>query len=489
MKISSLEDARLLLGGVGPIVGIGVTAFPRSGLIGLVPDYQIVCISESKDLVEMRKRVKVVSLKGDLKGGAVGKLNSLALLEHVAVRDYLSNLEEEAGLFVYKSSERIEKVVDRLGFRLLSNRSAVRDMFEDKWKLREMGRAMGMPLIDGDQLLIDELDDKRFGEYQRLWGEKLVLQITDYSKGGGVGTFFVKNTEELGEFLGFVERRRLVGRDLRRVNVTRFIEGESASVTGCVTRYGVLTGVLQRQAVDIREVVGYKGRSGVWCGHDWGGRYAPSLQHKATTLVRQIGEIMASKGYKGIYGVDLVVNRETEEVVMIEINSRYTGAFPVYSMMQQQAGEIPIDVWHLLEFLGVPYEMDFEEVQEGYWQVKQGAQLVLHNLKRAWVEVEGEVMAGVYSFNGEGIKYEREGCDYGDLRSDNEFVLTDGVPARGEKLKPGARIGRAIFKRPVMVENKEELQPDVAEAMERLYVLYQLKRTKVVEEIESKLED
>lgn len=489
MKITNIDEARQVLDQTGLVVGLGVTAFPRSGLVGMLPNYQIVCISESKDLAAIRDKVKVVSLKRNLNGGTIGKLNTLALLEHETVQEYLKGLGNPVSLFVYKSSERIEKIADKLNLRLISNRSEVRDMFEDKWKLRELGRDLGMPLIEGDQLLINDLDEGKLGHYQKLWGKKLVLQITDYSKGGGVGTFFIDNLNDLKEFHGFVDRRREVGRDLNRVNVTKFIEGESASMTGCVTRYGVLTGILQRQAVDIAEVVGYKGRNGVWCGHDWGRRYSIGLQQKATRMVKQIGEIMGKKGYKGIYGVDLVVDRNREEVSMIEINSRYTGAFPIYSMMQQQSDEIPIDVWHLLEFLNVDYEMDFDAVQLSYGQIKTGGQLLLHNLIRGWVVVRGGVKAGVYKFEGGKLEYLRNGFSYNDLVNDDEFVLTDGVPNVGDKLKPGARLGRVIFKRQVMESENNCLVPDISEAMKQLYDSYQLKRTQVVEEINLELED
>jgi hypothetical protein len=500
MKISSVNDVREALKPLGKVVGLGVTAFPRTGIIELLPDYELLCIKESNDVETIRRAVPVKSVRRDFGGVRVEKLNTLALLKLGSVQKYLSGLGKDASVFVYKSSKNIEKIVDGLGLKILSNRSEVRDIYEDKWEFRRVVGEAGVSLPDGEQMLIDDFTYQVFERMQGKLGEKLVFQITDYAKGGGIGTFFITSKEDFEEFHGFVGRRREAGRQLTKVNVTKRIEGESASITGCVTRYGIFTTLVQRQIVDVREVVGYKGRSGVFCGHDWGERYSSKVNEKARKLAVNLGEYMYGKGYRGIFGIDLVEDRESGEVVMVECNPRYTAAFPVYSMMQFEAGEIPIDAWHLLEFSGVEYEVDFDAVQNSYNKVKVGAQLILHNLERSWVAVRGNVKAGVYKIKLKvkspsnsagrqkslragpeakvGVEFVRDGFSYRDIKQEDEFVLTDGVPFKNLRLKPGARIGRVIFKREVMEEDRDELQPDIKEAMIKLYTMYKLEKIK-----------
>lgn len=483
-KISSINDVKRSLKDVGSVVGLGVNAFPRAGIANLVNDYQILCIQESSDLEFIRKKIKTISLKGDIKG-RVNKLNTLSLLRHGEVQKYIESLGRNVNLFVYRSSERIEAIADKLGVRILSNRSKIRDVYEDKWEFRGLAEKAGLRIIPGEQMMIDQFGAELFEDMQKKYGPKLVFQITDYKKGGGIGTFFINHLKDFEKFHGYVKRRRKDGRNLQRVNVTKFIEGESASINGCITRYGVLTSLVQRQIVDVRGVVGYYGRSGVFCGHDWGERYSEEINKKARKLVKDLGELMRDGGYRGIFGIDLVVNRSTNEVSMVECNPRYTGAFPVYSMMQAENGEIPMDAWHLLEQAGVDYEMDFDEVQKSYYQVKWGAQLILHNLERAWVKVGGEVKPGVYQLRrvkskGHIVNEEwvRDGFTYQDLKSEDELVLTDGVSKQGMKLKPGARMGRVIFKREVMKNEENELQEEVRRAMIDLYQRFKLEKVK-----------
>ena len=66
------------------------------------------------------------------------------------------------------------------------------------------------------------------------------------------------------------------------------------------------------------------------------------------------------------------------------------------TMAQLANKEMPIDVWHLLEWLGVEYEMDLDEVQKVYQQPKEGAFVILHNLERKFVTPTKTVKAGVY---------------------------------------------------------------------------------------------
>ena len=172
---------------------------------------------------------------------------------------------------------------------------------------------------------------------------------------------------------------------------------------------------------------------------------------------------------------------DSGEVKIVECNPRYTAPFPVYTMLQEERGEVPMEAWHLLEHAGVEYDMDFEAVKRSYEQVKTGAQLILHNLERAWVAVRGSVNSGVYRMTGldpVNLERVRDGFLLEDIKDDSEFVLTDGVPFRNLRLKPGARLGRVIFKRNVMESDRDELQADIKAAMIGLYKKFKLEKIK-----------
>ncbi len=465
-KVGEIKD---LFPGEHGVVGVGVTAFPRSALGYLLPDYLILCLLETADLEAIRKISKVVSLQKDLKVSLPEKFNTSEMLQLVEAKKFLE--DKKASLFLYKASTRSNRLAKEMGLEVLSTPGEIRRVFENKKEFRVEAQKAGLNLVPGETLLVDDLTESKWEGYRKSLGERLVFQLPDYTVGGGLGTFFVKGMEDFKEFRDFVERRREV-REIEIVNVTKYIEGKQASMTGCATKFGTVTSVLQTQVMDQPELAGLAGRSGVWLGHDWHIKFSEKERLAAEEQCQRWGEYIFKKGYKGIFGLDLVID-EQGGVWPIECNSRYTGAFPVYTMMQLDNGEMPIDVWHLLEWLGVDYEMDISEVQKVAREPKKGAHLVLHNIERKFVTSTKTVKAGVYQVRDEGLEWVRGGFSLMDIKSKEEVVLCDKVMGENSVLKPAERIGRLIFKRQV-IDEKGRLLPEIQRLVKQVYSQFEL---------------
>jgi len=475
-------------------VGVGVTAWPRAGLGYLLPNYQILSLLETADLAAIRRICPVVSVEKDLGGELPQKFNTSSILGLEAVRKWLKGGKN---LFVYKDSEAIDRMAERLNLKILGTAGKIRKVFENKKFFREELVKAGLKPIQGCSLQVEELDEKKWDDCKIEFGERLVFQLTDYTVGGGLGTFFINTKADFKNFKEFVGRRREVRRELNKViewvNVTKFIDGEAASILGCATKFGTVTGVLQKQIIDQPELAALAGRSGVWLGHDWNARFSPEARAEGERLCQQWGDYLYQQGYKGVFGLDMVVTQDNQ-VVPIECNSRYTGAFPMYTMMQINNQEMPLDVWHLLEWLGMDYEMDISEVNKLGRGERQGAQLLLHNLERKTVTATKTVKAGVWGIrpinpikdfnsfedihpqrigrNWE-VKWKREGFSLMDLKDEDEFVLCDWVAGEESVLKPAERLGRLVFKRQV-VDKKGRLLPEIRAVVKAVYDSFEL---------------
>lgn len=440
-----------------PVLGVSVTAFTRTGSAFLLPDYRIICLKETNDLSAIRQQCKVVSIEKDLGGETPEKQNTSSILGQSRVSQYLKTQAAGFHLLVYKSTPKTEKIVHAFGGQVLAPPSAVRDPFEDKKEFRVLAQQAGLPLLPGETLRIDDLNPEKLSHLQTQYGPKLVFQLTDYTVGGGIGTVFVEDKEKFDWLLGYVKRRREGGKELTWVNVTPFMEGEGASINGMVTREGVLAGPLQMQLLDVPEVTAFAGRSGVFCGHDWTeGRFTPKQQKQAEQLVQTWGTFMAKKGYKGIFGLDVIVDQKQDKVYPIECNARYTGGFPPYAMLQLVAGEPSFDVFQLAEFLDFDYTFSLPQVQQSYRESKIGAHLLLHNQTRRWIKIQGHVKAGAYRWRAGNLEWLREGFAMQHIKDpENEFIYTDGVPEHGRIYKPGERMGRLLFRRSIALSHRE----------------------------------
>lgn len=453
------------------VVGVGVTAFQRSGLGMILPNYRVLCLLKTGDLEAIGKKMKVVSLVDDLEGVLPEKYNTSSILKDENVREFLQGSEPYKGVFVYKSSLKIDRLVKNLGLKLLSTPGYIRKDLENKKQFRlELVRA-GIEPIEGESLLVDDLDEERWDRFKQDLGERLVFQLTDYTIGGGLGTFFVESREDFEAFKEFVKRRR-EGREIKWVNVTRFIFGKQASISGCATKFGTVCGQLQTQVMDQPELAGLVGRSGVWLGHSWQKEFSKIEQIEAEKICKKWGEYIYKKGYKGIFGLDVMVD-DKDRVYPVECNARYTGSFPVYTMMQLREKVAPMEVWHVLEWLGVDYEMDIDEVQGVYRKPLDGAHLVMHNLERKYVTPTRTVRAGVYRKVSNLVEWVRPGFSLLDIKSDNELVVTDRVLGENHVFKPAERINRLLFNKPVLDE-KGRLLKEVQEIVKAVYKMYEL---------------
>ena len=473
-RFDRVEEIKELFPKDLPVVGVGVTAFPRSGLAYLLPNYKILSLLETSDLKAIRKQCEVVSVEKDLKGDFPEKFNTSGIIQIPQASQWLK--KEAQGLFLYKASTVTDRIVKEGGFKLLSTTGRIRKVFENKKEFRVEAKKAGLNIPKGETFWIDDLTESRWEEFRQELGERLVFQLTDYTIGGGLGTFFIDSLEDLKEFKEFVKRRRVIraeeGRVIEWVNITERVEGRQASMNGCATYYGTVANVLQNQIMDQPELAALAGRSGVWLGQDWHVWFSHELQVKAEEQVKKWGEYIYKKGYKGIFGLDLMVT-DKDEVKVIECNSRYTGAFPVLTMAQLKNKEMPMDVWHLLEWLGVEYEMDIDEVQKVYRQPKRGAFVILHNLERKFVTPTKTVKAGVYEWKDKKLKWKRDGFSLLDIKKDNELVLCDRVPTEEMVLKPAERLGRLVFSRKI-VTDKGKLLDWTKEVVSAIYDQFEL---------------
>ncbi len=459
-KFDKIADLKKIFPKNLAVVGIGVSAFQRSGLGAILPNYEILSLLETNDLAAIRKEMPVTSVQKDLDGAWPEKLNTSSILKIQSVREYLLK-KGQVNLFVYKAATPLDPIVKELGVHLLSSPGWVRKPLEDKKVFRVEAQKAGIRIPQGENLPINELNEKKWDGLKQKYGERLVFQLTDYSTGGGQGTFFIKTKADFKKFHEFClspERRK----ELKFVNACEHVVGRSVSITGCATKHGVVTGILQTQIIDQPELVGFTGRSGVWLGHDWNVRFSEKAQRNAEALCRKWGGYIYQKGYKGIYGLDLVVD-DNDEITAIECNSRYTGAFPVYTMMQISEHEMPLDVWHLCEWLGIDYEMDLNEVQKTSRESKRGAHLILHNTSPQPIKTKKQIKAGVYQQG----KFLRPGFSLSDIRNDDEFVLCDRVPNQGQLVKPAERMGKLMFKRRV-IDEKGRLLPEIKEILKAI---------------------
>lgn len=474
-----------------PIFGVGVYAFDRLGLEDLVTDYRLLALRDSQDTRLIEKDVEILSLERGLGTKHINaSRNSTTVISHQKTKAYLSKFDHLA-LIVYKSSSKMERVCRENGWALVAPPVKFgKKLFEDKIKFRRILEEIGAPPPPGEVLPAKNLD---FYNLQKKYGLPFVVQHP--RRGGGKGTFFITSRDDFDKAIRKLRVKDVGGEEVAEdisdldVIVAKYIKGPSPSITGCVTRHGILFTNPQYQLIDIPELYNPTKGSGLFCGHDWtSSRFPENIEKQAYDIVQKVGRYFQNFGYKGIFGVDFVLDDPPaggpQKLYVTESNPRLLGSFPTLTMVQIRNNEPPIMAFHLLEYLNADYEIDINKINTLMQKPKIGAQMFLHNLTDSWVKNHAEVQAGVYTLgSGNALTFVRPGYKLAHLEASDEFLLTDGILSKKSHYSPNRRLCRIVTLRNVLTRDKKTLNPwarAVSQSVHRAFYLKKVHFAKII---------
>lgn len=463
-----------------PVFGAGVYAFHRLGPDDFLPDYRILSLRRSLDGNLIKKDIKCLFIEKSLGKKHIREpRNATTVIRHPKTKKYLGKFPR-ADILVYKTSSRMEKVCQANNWNLIASPIKFgKNLFENKIKFRKILEELNIPVPPGKICPVENL---HYGHLMNAYGLPFVIQHP--TKGGGKGTFFINNKEDFNKaykkikhptretFLGEKEEK-----PANEVIVAKHIQGPSPSITGCVTGQGILSTNPQYQILDMPELYNPEKGSGLFCGHDWtSSDFSENIKKQVYQITERIGNYFKKHNYKGIFGLDFVMDEESEKLYVTETNPRLLGSFPVISMAQIRNNEPAILAFHVLEHLNVDYQMDFKAINSLMRQKKQGSQMLLHNLLNRWARIHKTLKPGIYQLNKNNkIKFLRPGYKLQDLKKKSEFLITEGILIKKSHLSPNRRLCRILTLNKVL-ENYKELTPWAKTVAQEVYKGFKLKR-------------
>ncbi|HYG83367.1 MAG TPA: ATP-grasp domain-containing protein [Verrucomicrobiae bacterium] len=309
---------------------------------------------------------------------------------------------------------------------------------------------------------LDELNADAYAELSAMFGEKFVVQEVESS--GSKGTFIVKN---LTQFEAAVRNLKAISYS-GTVVVSKFIDGETFSVQVCVTKYGIFTGGLQRQLVDspylcnpnLPEVT-------KWVGGELGGQYPEILKHRTQEIATVVGSELASHGYRGIFGIDLIITPENE-VYAIEINARLTGYSGVLSDMQFEKQKIPFMLLHILELANMRYEVNDSDALPTMNSLDDKySYLILCNQLETKQILKTEIKSGIYKLTEQGVEFVKSSYSIVDLPDEDHVIILSRFK-KGDTINRGSRILKIIKKGATMSAETADLDKPAQELVAKI---------------------
>ncbi len=445
------------------VLGASVRFFDRLGPEGYIPSYEIVTTTAPLNLssfAESGLNLRTVH-------GIGGRENVVSIVKS---SDFQALLQEkpkgsEVLLYANNMTPSLERWAQKLGIKILANPSSLRHEFENKRMFRNnLADHIRVPLYEvcNKQDLVDS--DAAYDKWKTQFGD-FVMQEETETVSGSRGTRIVRSRADFAAALS-----QLASFPGTYMVISKFIQGQVASMQGCVAGADVFTGPLQKQFVGFPELV--KSGHSQFAGGQWGyAGFSEDAKQQAREIVRTVGGRMAADEYKGLFGVDVIVG-DDGHVYAIEVNARPTVLTPLIAMIQRECGATPLLIPHILEHAGCSYAIsDPVSYQQSVGAEVPLSYAILHNLTSQPVHMKTLLEPGVYSIDGEGfISFQRFGFDLQHIRSPHEFLVTD-VPQKECVIKPGKMLVR-ILTRDNMLDEQGAIHATYASVIQWIHAHY-----------------
>ena len=429
--------------------------YPYSTLIGIenfINNFQILAFLNSKEVGPIAKRHKISlfmegKIRGEIKGEDYPDMNSLydqigkdenrqtiSILKDEKIINYLEGLKDNPVLLVYRMSEGLVKAFEKHDWTIVGSDYDVRKKCDNKVYFNKILEEINLPV---PPYMIRSEEDIDYNQIVSTLGEKIVIQFpTSYS---GSGTFIINSREDFYETTSsekFLKQKKK--NEEGNIRITRYVNRKLSPVMGvCCTKEGIVYTDLYHQIIDAPEVVKKGKGTGVYCGNEWtSARFPDTVRKQAYDAAEKIGTYLQNKeGYKGYFGLDFVLDDDTNTLYPIEVNIRLIGSFPVFSMLQEVHKQPLIQAIQILQYLdNDDYLLDVESLNRQMKGKMNGSYLHLYSNSSKAVYNQGELEPGIYHVGKEGdIKFSRPSYSLLDLKSPDEFLVSQGVPYRNTK--------------------------------------------------------
>ena len=289
--------------------------------------------------------------------------------------------------------EETERICAELDYDLILPSDSLRRHLDSKIVTTKLGEEAGAPSVPN---ILDRAND--FAELTALaakaaLGSDLVVQ-TPYGDSGKT-TFFITSQAEWDR-----DRADIVGQDLK---IMKRINNHAVAVEAVNTRHGTVVGPFMTDLTGYPELTPYRGG---WCGNDLFPE-ALSEAHRSIAIehVRRLGDRLRKEGYKGFFEVDVLVDLDSDDVYLGELNPRISGASSITNVTAGAYSDIPLFLFHLLEFMNVDFILDVDEINERWRElaaVDVWAQLIMKEPNDSVERILAAPRTGCYRLDEDG---------------------------------------------------------------------------------------
>ena len=347
--------------------------------------------------------------------------------------------------------EETEAICEELGYQLILPSHALRTRLDSKITTTRLGNEAGAPSVPNVLAVAWTYDELLRITAGAGLGDDLVIQLP-YGDSGKT-TFFIATEAEWDRHADVI-----AGHEAKIMK--RIARNTAIAVEAVITRHGTIVGPFMTDLTGYAELTPYHGG---WCGNDlFPDALSPDHRAKAIDLVRRLGDRLAHEGYLGFFEVDILVDLDADEVYLGELNPRVSGASSMTNVTAGAYADIPLFLFHLLEYMDVDYDIDVEEINERWRElaaVDVWSQLIMKEPSGPVETILSAPPTGQWKIEEDGtLTFRRAALDWHGLQDESEFFFLR-VYGPGDYRFKGADLGVLVTKGRLQTDDPKDLTP------------------------------
>ena len=428
-----------------PIYFISATNFNLLGADEWVKSFKFICYIECFD--KKHPNVLTPTEQPHDEFQSIEDINNY-LLEHKEVADFIKKRGGNGKALFLMFDEQTETLAKQLGLEVCFPSAKLRNNLDNKVVTNRVAEKAGVPCVP--YVLSNVKDYAHLKEITKHLGNDLVVQ-TPFGDSGHT-TFFISNEEEWNKYEEEIVRES-------EVKIMKRINCRGSAIEACVTKEGTIVAPLMTELVGFKELTPYKGG---WCGNEiYANAFTPKIRKLAKQYTEKFGDQLRKEGYKGYFELDFLIDEDSGELYLGELNPRITGASSITNHSLFALADCPLFLFHILQWMDIDYKLNIKQINNrwsksdnmdtwsqmvikhtedsidiitkapktGIWELSPDGNVIYsrYDTHRRAVEQESEAFFLRISKEGD---YRYEGCDLGILvmrgrLMTEDFKLTD----------------------------------------------------------------
>ncbi len=290
-------------------------------------------------------------------------LSTYELLQHLQVQEIIN--QYDGHILVFKNNIQIEELCKEKGWILLNPSADLAEKIENK--------ITQVKWLDD---LTSFLPPHKIQETKDITWNKNAF-ILQWAHGHtGEGTVLVRNEKELSAL-----KEKFPKREAR---VTDFIKGPMFTINIVVTETDILLGNISYQ---ITGILPFTENPLSTIGNDWGLPHtilSEAQLEDFSLLAQKVGKRMQISGWKGLFGIDVILDEERNTLHLIEINARQPASTTYESILQKSFNAEGLTTFqaHFDVLTGVPINSSLIQINDG----SQILQRVTSTIKKIYTD-------------------------------------------------------------------------------------------------------